>query len=70
MQGLYKKYRELFFPDVTVRRSALAPSGLGGGESFKTRQASVACERLFRLDRVFSGLLLSDLVQAQNAAND
>jgi len=38
--------------------------------TFKTRQASVACERLFRLDRVFSGSLPSDSVQAQNAASD
>jgi len=38
--------------------------------TFKTRQASVACERLFRLNRVFSEPLPSNSVQAQNAASD
>jgi len=41
-----------------------------GSLTFKTRQASVACERLFRLDRIFNGPLSSDSMQAQNAAND
>ena len=40
-----------------------------GGPTFKMRQASITCERFFRLDRVFSGSLSSDLVQAQNSAN-
>jgi len=47
IHGLYKKYREQFFPDVTIRRSALAPSGIGGEESDLQNAPSVSRLRAF-----------------------
>jgi len=42
IHGLYKKYREQFFPDMTIRRSAVAPSRLGGEESDLQNAPSVS----------------------------
>lgn len=51
-----------------MRRNTFTPGELGGGDvTFETRQGSIVRGRLFRLDRIFSGPLPSDSVQAHSA---